>query len=108
MGPFGLVSSTGTIEPGSVAAINVTSRPKQIGNIEEVVYIFLSECPPEHRKGIQINLCVNSCVPSVDLENYDDVFKEQYVVDSYEEFVCPEQVDAPYKQKSLFDDVIFL
>lgn len=92
IGIFSLVSSTGTVAPGEVTAIEVTCIPNHLGPITEDAIFFISEAKPCDRKGVFIKMKVNGAMPSLDLTNFEDIFFEQYVVNSMKDFVCSEQV----------------
>lgn len=79
------------VEPGQIAKIQVQSVPKELKNYKETIVIFISECEPKDRKGKPIILNVDGAVPYVNLENYDVIFKEAYIVDTFSD-IPPENV----------------
>lgn len=93
VGPFTLASSTGNIEPKKSTTINVTCKPKQLGDIEELILIHVSDAPPPYKKGIILKLSVKSVIPHIDLDDIENIFKEQIVVNSLDDLICDDQVN---------------
>lgn len=92
VGPFTLVSSTGNILPKTSITINVTCKPKQLGDIEETILLYITESAPPYSKGILMKLVVKSVIPDIDLEDFDNIFKEQFVINSLDDLICDDQV----------------
>lgn len=80
-----LIPSTGKVLPGESAKIEVHSIPKELKNYSETIVIFISECSLQDRKGKQIVLNVEGALPELNFTNPDFIFKETYVVNSFNE-----------------------
>jgi len=54
--------------------------------------ILVPDSVPEDRDGKLIKLIVKSCIPSIDFHDLDAIFRENYIVDNIENFICPKEV----------------
>lgn len=100
IGPFTITKIEGNIQPGEIDTITIECYPECVGLLEEKIIIIVPDSTPEDRSGKLIKLSVNSCVPSVDLQNLDAMFHENHIVDCIEDFICPKEV--PHFSNSLF------
>lgn len=91
-GIFSLTSSTGEIVPNQSEIIVVTSKPKLKGVTEETVLFFISECSTKDKSGRPIVLKTEGQVPTLNFEDVDGIFREQFVVNKFDEFKCPADV----------------
>lgn len=92
IGPFTITKTEGNIQPGEIDTIIIECYPECVGSIEEKIMILVPDSTPEDRNGKLIKLSVNSCIPSVDLQNLDGMFHENHIVDCIEDFICPKEV----------------
>ncbi|KAM0731376.1 Hydrocephalus-inducing protein [Formica fusca] len=94
IGPFTITKTEGNIQPGEIDTIIIECYPECVGSLEEKIMILVPDSTPEDRNGKLIKLSVNSCIPSVDLQNLDAMFHENHIVDCIEDFICPKEIGA--------------
>lgn len=92
IGPFTIMKTGGNIQPGEIDTITIECYPECVGLLEENIIIIVPDSIPEDRNSKLIRLSVNCCIPSVDLQNFDDMFHENHIVDCIEDFICPKEV----------------
>nr|XP_024214310.1 hydrocephalus-inducing protein isoform X1 [Halyomorpha halys] len=94
--PFRLVPATGKLAAGQESIIRVHCNPLYRSNYLETVNLFVTDSHPEVRRGFPIYLSVESCVPKVNFEDYNLIFREIVVVDKCNEHVSDDGEGAPY------------
>ncbi|XP_072764383.1 hydrocephalus-inducing protein homolog [Anoplolepis gracilipes] len=94
IGPFIITKTEGNIQPGEIDTITIECYPECVGLQEEQIMILVPDSTPEDRSGKLIKLSVNSCIPSVDLQDLDAMFHENHIVDRIEDFICPKEIGA--------------
>ncbi|EFN85831.1 Hydrocephalus-inducing protein [Harpegnathos saltator] len=94
VGPFTVTKTEGDVAPGIVDTVTIECYPEFVGSQEEQILIFVPDSVPEDRSGKLVTLSVNSCLPSVDLYNLDAMFRENYIVNRIQDFICPKEIDA--------------
>lgn len=90
--PFIVTKTEGNLKPGEIDTIIIECYPEFVGSQDEDIIILVPDSVPEDRNGKLIKLSVNSCIPSVDLQNLDAIFHENRIVDFIEDFTCPKEV----------------
>lgn len=92
IGPFTITKIEGNIQPGEIDTITIECYPECVGSQEEEIMILVPDSTPEDRNGKLIKLSVNTCIPSIDLQDLDAMFHENHIVDCIEDFICPKEV----------------
>lgn len=92
IGPFTVMKTEGNLQPGEIDTITIECYPEFVGSQEEDIIILVPDSVPEDRNGKLIKLSVNSCIPSIDLQDLDAIFRENHIVDRIEDFTCPKEV----------------
>lgn len=83
IGIFTVIPSTGIIHPKETVTINIICNVSKFGLVEETAKLFISECPMSNKKGTSLNLLVTGAVPNVNFSPVDNIFMEQYNVNSF-------------------------
>ncbi|XP_011879966.1 PREDICTED: hydrocephalus-inducing protein-like [Vollenhovia emeryi] len=94
IGPFTVSKTEGSLQIGEIDTIAIECYPEFVGSQEEDIIILVPDSVPEDRNGKLIKLSVNSCVPSVDLQDLDAIFHENHIVNYIEDFTCPKEISA--------------
>lgn len=101
VGPFAVTKTEGDVQVGEIDTVTVECCPELAGPQRERIIILVPGSPPEERSGKLITLSVDSCVPGVDFQDLDAMFRDSYTVDRIQDFVCPKGVlyffDPPYR-----------
>lgn len=92
IGPFTVTKTEGDLQPGEIDTVTIECYPEFVGSQEEDIIIFVPDSVPKDSNGKLIKLSVNSCIPSVDLQDLDAIFRENYIVNRIEDFTCPKEV----------------
>lgn len=74
IGPFTVTKIEGDLQPGEIDTVTIKCYPKFVGSREEDIIILVPDSIPGDRNGKLIRFSVNSCIPSVDLQNLDAIF----------------------------------
>lgn len=82
----------GDLQSGEIDTVTIECYPEFVGSQEENIIILVPDSVPEDNNGKLIKLSVNSCIPSVDLQDLDAIFRENYIVNRIEDFICPKEV----------------
>jgi len=98
IGPFTVTKTEGNLQPGEIDTVTIECYPEFVGSQEENIIILVPDSVPEDRNGKLIKLSVNSCIPSVDLQDLDAIFHENYIVNRIEDFTCPKEVFNPFNE----------
>ncbi|XP_072381898.1 hydrocephalus-inducing protein homolog isoform X2 [Diabrotica undecimpunctata] len=80
VGEFTIISSTGSVEPGTTAEVEVTYKPSYAGLHEEVIYIIVSEPAKGFHKERTVTLHAEGAEPKLIFDDYQKMFKELYIV----------------------------
>ncbi|KAK5646871.1 hypothetical protein RI129_005335 [Pyrocoelia pectoralis] len=86
LGAFTVTPISGTVKPEEAATILVTARSKQLGKSEEVVVVMVSETEDADKNGRTIKLVVTSFLPTINFTDYNAIFREQFIVNSFTEY----------------------
>lgn len=104
VGPFTIKKTEGSVQPGEIDTVTIECCPEFVGPQEERIFILVPDSVPEDRDDKLITLSVNSCVPSIDFQDLDAMFRENYIVDRIQDFICPRGVffvfDTPSRNHS--------
>jgi hypothetical protein len=92
IGPFTVTKTEGTIQPGEIDTVIIKCYPEFVGSQEEEILILVPDSVPEDRNGKLIKLVVKSCIPNIDFQDLDAMFRENHIVDNIENFICPKEV----------------
>lgn len=76
IGPFTVTKIEGDLQPGEIDIVTIECYPEFVGSREEDIIILVPDSIPGDRNGKLIRFSVNSCIPSVDLQNLDAIFYE--------------------------------
>jgi len=98
IGPFIVTKTEGNLQPGEIDTVTIECYPEFVGSQEENIIILVPDSVPEDRNGKLIKLSVNSCIPSVDLQDLDAIFHENHIVNRIEDFTCPKEVFNPFNK----------
>ncbi|KYQ52600.1 Hydrocephalus-inducing protein [Trachymyrmex zeteki] len=92
IGPFTVTKTEGDLQPGEIDTVAIECYPEFVGSEEEDIIILVPDSVPEDRNGKLIKLSVNSCIPSVDLQDLDTIFHENHIVNRIEDFICSKEI----------------
>ncbi|XP_018351511.1 PREDICTED: hydrocephalus-inducing protein homolog [Trachymyrmex septentrionalis] len=92
IGPFTVTKTEGDLQPGEIDIVAIECYPEFVGSEEEDIIIFVPDSVPEDRNGKLIKLSVNSCIPSVNLQDLDAIFHENHIVNHIEDFICSKEI----------------
>ncbi|KAG5323149.1 HYDIN protein, partial [Acromyrmex heyeri] len=92
IGPFTVTKNEGDLQPGEIDIVAIECYPEFVGSEEEDIIIVVPDSVPEDRKGKLIKLSVNSCIPSVNLQDLDSIFHENHIVNHIEDFICSKEI----------------
>lgn len=87
VGPFTLVSSTGVIQPGETAVVQITCTPKEKKLYQEAVLFLVSEENPSPNRGVKLQLITEGALPKIEFKNYSFIFKDHYLTKNCESAV---------------------
>jgi len=92
IGSFTVTKTEGDLQPGEIDTVAIECYPEFVGSQEENIIILVPDSVPEDRNGKLIKLSVNSCIPSVNLQDLDTIFHENHIVNHIEDFICSKEV----------------
>ncbi|XP_011066010.1 PREDICTED: hydrocephalus-inducing protein-like [Acromyrmex echinatior] len=92
IGPFTVTKTEGDLQPGEIDIVAIECYPEFVGSEEEDIIILVPDSAPEDRNGKLIKLSVNSCIPSVNLQDLDTIFHENHIVNHIEDFICSKEI----------------
>ncbi|XP_018395325.1 PREDICTED: hydrocephalus-inducing protein [Cyphomyrmex costatus] len=92
IGPFTVTKTKGDLQPGEMDTVAIECYPEFVGSEEEDIIILVSDSVPEDKNGKLIKLSVNSCIPSIDLEDLNTIFHENHIVNRIEDFICSKEI----------------
>lgn len=102
IGPFTVTKTEGNLKPGEIDTLIIECYPEIVGCQDEDIIILVPGSVPEYRNGKLIKLSVNSCIPSIDLQDLDAMFHENRIVDYIEDFTCSKEVFKNSLNKLVF------
>lgn len=91
-GPFTLEKTQGDLEPGQSDMLTVHCWSDAIGHFQENVTFLIPDSLPADEHKRQISIVADICVAEINFKNYNEIFAESYVVESIEDFDCPNKV----------------
>ncbi|KAI4504415.1 hypothetical protein M0802_000886 [Mischocyttarus mexicanus] len=94
IGPFTLTKFEADVEAGQIDTITIECYPEIVGSQEEQIIVFVPDTVMEYKDGKNVTLCVDSCIPSIDFTNFDNMFRNNHIVDNIEDFLCPKEIGA--------------
>lgn len=86
---FILCPSTGEIQPGDTAKIEVVCYPEELKYYNEIIFLHVTEPLKEHLHGKNITLHVTGSEPLINFNKPMDIFREVFFVKSIEFFTPP-------------------
>ncbi|KAG5334606.1 HYDIN protein, partial [Acromyrmex charruanus] len=92
IGPFTVTKNEGDLQPGEIDIVAIECYPEFVGSEEEDIIILVPDSVPEDRNGKLIKLSVNSCIPSINLQDLDSIFHENHIVNHIEDFICSKEI----------------
>lgn len=92
VGPFSLVSSSGTLKANESCTIIVEALVKELTEYKENILIEVSE---SNSKGQQLNLTVIGAEPQLNFSDFYKIFQEQYVINNINELNFAENINLP-------------
>ncbi|XP_012054801.1 PREDICTED: hydrocephalus-inducing protein-like [Atta cephalotes] len=92
IGFFTVTKTEGDLQPGEIDTVAIECYPEFVGSQEENIIILVPDSVPEDRNGKLIKLSVNSCIPSVNLQDLDTIFHENHIVNHIEDFICSKEI----------------
>ncbi|KAK2576816.1 hypothetical protein KPH14_005450 [Odynerus spinipes] len=94
VGPFAITKMAGDIDAGEIDTIAIECYPEIVGSQDEQINVVVPDSVIEYETGQKVTLSVNSCIPSIDFENLDRIFRNNHIVDNVEDFLCPKEIGA--------------
>ncbi|KAG7200298.1 hypothetical protein KM043_017763 [Ampulex compressa] len=94
IGSFVITKTENSLEVGQTDAIAIECFPEFVGLQEEKIVVHVPDSVPSDRHGKEITLAVDSCMPSIDFQDLDSMFRENYLIDDIQNFDCPKQIGA--------------
>ncbi|XP_011690792.1 PREDICTED: hydrocephalus-inducing protein-like [Wasmannia auropunctata] len=94
IGPFTVTKTEGKLQPGETDTVAIECYPEFVGSQEEDIIILVPDSVHEYRNGKLIKLSINSCIPSIDLQDLGAIFHENHIVNRIEDFVCSKEIGA--------------
>lgn len=92
IGPFTIRKTEGDVQPGETDIVTIECYSEFVGSQEQQIMIIVPDSIPEDRNGRLITLSVNSCVPSVDFQDLDAMFRGNHIVDCIQDILHLKQV----------------
>ncbi|XP_014206280.1 hydrocephalus-inducing protein-like [Copidosoma floridanum] len=90
-GPFKLEKIKGALAPGEVDIVNVHCVSDTVGRFNETLNILVSDSLPANDENQLIHLTADVCVANLDLENLHEVFTSSHIVETLDDFSCPNE-----------------
>nr|KAF7425254.1 hypothetical protein H0235_007692 [Vespula pensylvanica] len=92
--PFVLTKIEADVEAGQIDTIAIECNAGIVGLQEKEIIVFVPDTVIEYKDGKKLLLCVESCIPSIDFTNLDNMFRNNHIVDNIEDFLCPKEIGA--------------
>lgn len=93
---FEISPSSKLVEAGETAVVQIICSPIEVKTVEEIITIFVDECPPDLRNGSDLKIIAEGCIPKINFEDYKIMFREHYVCRDESEFTCPPEVSGSH------------
>ncbi|XP_011501682.1 PREDICTED: hydrocephalus-inducing protein homolog [Ceratosolen solmsi marchali] len=89
--PFYLDRVAGELDPGQVDMLTIHCSSNSFGHFDEKLIFVVPESLAADEKNRRVSLVANVCPPDIDFKNFNEIFIESHVVDSYSQFICPSE-----------------
>lgn len=80
-GVFQITNYLGTIQPNESKEVIITCNLKDIGPLEDILYIFISECDTKYGTGIPLKLVAEGYLPNINFNDINFIFKELIITE---------------------------
>ncbi|XP_028982034.1 hydrocephalus-inducing protein homolog [Diachasma alloeum] len=88
IGPFTLIKQEGTIAVGKMTEITIDCYPEVEGKLSNDVYIKCSNSPPENQSGRPLILNLDSCIPTINFDDFTSIFYQSHIAETIDNFSC--------------------